>query len=208
MTNWSAFVHAIGDCLSREQMQWNPIKKAYAPWIDIALINDIYGPKCSYQGQPFKQSASTRTAFSGSAAHPPPFQQQSSYRSSTGTEIPHVQPTISNTTALVTEIHSNWAKQPPNFATTKPLTELLSTIDTTFKLVPNHEYFSNKFQPFASTALTSGSTDVLKRAVRKMRFFLHPDRLPKDFNEQQSVLCRTLWDVISESWDTLNNEKQ
>jgi hypothetical protein len=208
VSDWNTFINAIGGCLSREQMQWNPIKKAYTPWIDIALLTDIYGPKQyrgSYQGQPFNQNASGNFATSSTATNSPPLQQHN--LSSSATVIPPPQPPP-NSTTLVTAVHSNWAKQPPNFATTKPLEELLSTIDSTFKLVPNHEYFSNKFQPFSSTALSSGSVDVLKRAVRKMRFFLHPDRLPKDFNEQQSILCRTLWDVISESWDELNIESK
>lgn len=38
-------------------------------------------------------------------------------------------------------------------------------------------------------------------AVRKMKFFLHPDKLPHDLTEQQALLCRTLWDVITEAWD-------
>jgi len=38
-------------------------------------------------------------------------------------------------------------------------------------------------------------------AVRKMKFFLHPDKTPKTFNEQQSLLCKTLWDVTAEAWE-------
>lgn len=43
------------------------------------------------------------------------------------------------------------------------------------------------------------------KAVRKIKFFLHPDKLPKDFNEQQISLCRMLWDVIIEANDEYND---
>jgi len=36
------------------------------------------------------------------------------------------------------------------------------------------------------------------KAVRKAKFFLHPDKLPKDLTDNQSTLFKTLWDVIHE----------
>ena len=202
--DWSAFAVTIGGCLSREQMQWNPIKKALALWIDSALLNDVYGPK-PYSGQPFNQNSSSAYAKSASPCSP-------HAPSSFPLQHPnpsHVAPppqVIADSSALVAAVESKWAKYPPPSATKKPIADLLCTIETTFPLVPNHAYSSDKFQPFSATALSSGSSDVLKRAVRKMRFFLHPDRLPKDFNEHQTLLCRTLWDVISESWDSLESK--
>ena len=38
-------------------------------------------------------------------------------------------------------------------------------------------------------------------AARKAKFFLHPDKIPKDLNEDQSLLLKTIWDVIQESAD-------
>jgi hypothetical protein len=40
-------------------------------------------------------------------------------------------------------------------------------------------------------------------AVRKAKFFLHPDKLPTDFSEQQMILFKTLWEVINDSWEAL-----
>lgn len=194
--DWNIFINAIKGCLSREQMQWNPIKKAVTPWIDIALLNDVYDTQ---RHQSFNQNIyhSLRSTDIPIAPQTP----------TTAPSLPNLCPThaIADSSALVTAVESLWAQYPPPSKAKKSISDLLCTIDSTFPLVPNHEYFSVKFQPFSSEALSSGSKDVLKRAVRKMRFFLHPDRLPKDFNEQQTLLCRTLWDVISESWDSLES---
>jgi hypothetical protein len=207
--DWNIFMNTIKGSLSREHMQWNPIKKAVTPWIDIALLNDAYESKpyaASYLPQAFNQCSYRSFTSSGDPIAPqapatsPSFQHPNYSKTVLPTQ------SIADSSVLVAAVESQWAKYPPPSTTKKPISDLLCTIDSTFPLVPNHEYFSVKFQPFSPTALSSGSSDVLKRAVRKMRFFLHPDRLPKDFNEQQTLLCRTLWDVISESWDSLESK--
>ena len=38
-------------------------------------------------------------------------------------------------------------------------------------------------------------------AMRKIRFFLHPDKLPLDFTAEQSFLCKILWDVTCDAWE-------
>jgi hypothetical protein len=43
-------------------------------------------------------------------------------------------------------------------------------------------------------------------AVRKVKFFLHPDKLPHDFNADQKFLCRTLWDITADSLEAFENE--
>lgn len=43
--------------------------------------------------------------------------------------------------------------------------------------------------------------DKLSKAVRKLRFFLHPDKLPKDFNDDQVFVCKLLWDVTNDAWE-------
>lgn len=209
LLDWNNFIATIRECLSREQMQWNPIKKAFTPWIDIGLLMDTYCLKPnapSYHGQTFNQS-SFRTFTAPDTPNDPQTPAAAPtliHPNSTKEALPNQ--LIADSSALVAAVESKWAKYPPPSNTKKPIADLLCSIDSTFHLVPNHEYFSAKFQPFSTAALSSGSNDVLKRAVRKMRFFLHPDRLPKDFNEQQTLLCRTLWDVISESWDSLESK--
>ena len=68
--------------------------------------------------------------------------------------------------------------------------------------VAPHDYFG-KWKPFATQALmdtnSSSNTALLKRAVKKTRFFLHPDKLPKDLNDDQQLVCRQLWDAVSEA---------
>ena len=45
-------------------------------------------------------------------------------------------------------------------------------------------------------------------AVRKLKFFLHPDKLPKDFHNDQIVLCRMLWDITADSWEVFEQQQQ
>ena len=57
--------------------------------------------------------------------------------------------------------------------------------------------------PNGSTSYILDS-DKLKKMVRKVRFFLHPDKLPKDdtgFNEEHNFICKLLWDVINDSYE-------
>ena len=35
-------------------------------------------------------------------------------------------------------------------------------------------------------------------AVRKAKFFLHPDKLPKDLTDNQTLLFKTMWEVLTE----------
>ena len=48
----------------------------------------------------------------------------------------------------------------------------------------------------------------LKKAVRTLRFFLHPDRLPKDFNPEQLFVCKMLWDVSNDAWEEFLKRKE
>lgn len=43
--------------------------------------------------------------------------------------------------------------------------------------------------------------DKLKKAVRKLRFFLHPDKLPKDLDPIQEFVCKLLWDVTNDAYE-------
>jgi hypothetical protein len=37
-----------------------------------------------------------------------------------------------------------------------------------------------------------------------MKFFLHPDKLPNDFSEKQTLLCKTIWDVTADAMEAEN----
>jgi len=50
--------------------------------------------------------------------------------------------------------------------------------------------------------------EKLKKAVRQLRFFLHPDKLPKDLSEEQTFMCKMLWDVANDSWEEHHKKKE
>jgi len=101
---------------------------------------------------------------------------------------------------LKKNILMNWALLPPNYQTLHPLKCLLITVHNTFPPafgVETHDYFQ-KWNSLSLLAFQNGEKTVLKRATRKLKFFLHPDKLPKNLTQKQSHLFRTLWDVISD----------
>ena len=49
--------------------------------------------------------------------------------------------------------------------------------------------------------------EKLKKAVRKIRFFLHPDKLPKDLNPEQAFMVKMLWDITSDAWEEFQKRK-
>ncbi|KAL7466631.1 hypothetical protein ACHAXS_006924 [Conticribra weissflogii] len=118
--------------------------------------------------------------------------------------------TNANSIPLKQQILQSWALQPPQYRNLNPLPQLLVTVPATFppatRDVEPHEYFG-KWKPFSMDAFGIGdggpNVEVLKRAVRKAKFFLHPDKLPKDLTENQAILFKTLWDVIRDSWDAM-----
>ena len=103
------------------------------------------------------------------------------------------------------EVLEQWSHQPPGYKTLYPLGRLLVTVPNTFppkntKVEP-HEYFA-KWKTFDKEAFLDVSGDeqkaILKRGARKAKFFLHPDKLPKDLSDDQTLLFKTVWDVITE----------
>ena len=104
------------------------------------------------------------------------------------------------------EILQRWSHKPPDHERWHhSLQELLVTVPNTFPpknpQVEDHVYFS-KWKKVDREAFEDVSgeelNELLKRAVRKARLFLHPDKLPKDLTESQTFLFKTIWYVISE----------
>ena len=66
---------------------------------------------------------------------------------------------------------------------------------------------------FANSALATGTGGVipeeskLKKAHRRLKVFLHPDRLPKDFDSKQKFVCKMLWDVTNDSLEEYMKNK-
>lgn len=111
----------------------------------------------------------------------------------------------------------NWALLPPGFQMLKPIDQLVASIHAHFPPahgVPGHEYFA-KFKPIPHSDLVLGgamgnapSEDKLKKAIRRIRFFLHPDKLPRDLGAEQSFAVKMLWDVTSDAWEEFCKQKE
>lgn len=105
---------------------------------------------------------------------------------------------------------TQWALQPPMLQVLRPIEGLLTTIHTVFPPqfnIPSHQYFA-KWKPITNGDVSLGAAmgnrpddEKLKKAVKKLRFFLHPDKLPRDFNKEQTFVCKMLWDITSDSWE-------
>jgi len=55
-----------------------------------------------------------------------------------------------------------------------------------------------------------GGADETKliKAVRKLRVFLHPDRLPREFDAKQTFVCKMLWDVSNDAYEEFKKHKE
>jgi len=91
---------------------------------------------------------------------------------------------------------------------------MVTTIHTVFPPalgVSGHDYFK-KWKAIArgDIADVNGLPDEpkLKKAVRKIRFFLHPDKLPHDLNEEQKFMVKMLWDITSDAWEEYQKHKE
>lgn len=146
---------------------------------------------------------------------PPPPQSQprpSTQQQATQADLKYAKmATASSGEEKITEIKRNvlvhWALQPPQLQTLRQIIDLLCSIHAVFPPafgVAAHDYFK-KWKPIAQTDLVpigaAPDKEKLKKAVRKLRFFLHPDKLPKDLNEEQTFLAKMLWDISSDAWE-------
>jgi hypothetical protein len=123
-----------------------------------------------------------------------------------------------NGQAVITAIKHNilihWALQPPLLQMLRPIDMLVTTIHTVFPPafgVPGHEYFTKWKAIHREALLGPGQRpdeEKLKKSVRKLRFFLHPDKLPRDLNDEQSFMCKMLWDVTSDAWEEFEKHKE
>ena len=110
----------------------------------------------------------------------------------------------------------NWALQPPSLNVLRPIDQLITTIHTAMPPafgVATHAYFA-KFTPILRTELVVSSAmgnhpdeTKMKKAVRKVRVFLHPDKLPRDLSSDQQFMARMLWDITSDSWEEYQKHK-
>lgn len=102
-----------------------------------------------------------------------------------------------------------WATASPAHQHLRSIEQLLGTVPETFPPaygIAPHDYF-NKWKAFSMDALAGKEEAVLKRAMRKAKFFLHPDKLPKDLSKEQSFLFKMLWDIIADAWEAFEGKQ-
>ena len=112
------------------------------------------------------------------------------------------------TTHIKHAILIHWALQPPMRQGLRKIEELITSIHAVFPPafgVPGHEYFS-KWTPIVLSDVSDD--DKLEKKVKKLRFFLHPDKLPKDLTADQSFMVRMLWDIISDALEEHKRQKE
>jgi hypothetical protein len=103
----------------------------------------------------------------------------------------------------------DWALQPPTLQVLRPIEVLLATIQSVFPpkfRIPPHDHFT-KWKAVDPKELLSAAggnrpdDEKLNKTVRKLRFFLHPDKLPKDLTTEQTFICKILWDITNDAWE-------
>ena len=204
--NWDAFTRGLKQLLKNEQLQWNPMKKKLCPWIDLETLEKMFGPKEEPQFDSQRQQY----------YDPPPRQYSGGFEQQQAQQRPNAQaraapPTSSSNDNNMTleQVIKTWSHKGNKL---NPLQDLLVTVPTIFPpvntKVEEHEYFG-KWKVFSAEAFNTSDNDglgeLLKRALRKTKFFLHPDKLPKDLTDNQTLLFKTIWDVIQEQEEkTLN----
>jgi hypothetical protein len=120
----------------------------------------------------------------------------------------------SSESAIRRNVLVQWGLLPPSMQVLKPVDQLLCSIHGVFPPsfgVPSHDYFA-EWKPISRSELVSSGGILeeikLKKAVRKVRFFLHPDKLPHDLKEDQSFLCKLLWDIINDAFEEYKKSKE
>jgi hypothetical protein len=151
-------------------------------------------------------------------APPPPQQQQRQHSGADNKYAQMANQSGDNGQAATTKIkHSiliQWALQPPQLQMLRPIAALVTTIHTVFPPalgVSGHDYFI-KWKPITREDVAGVNNlpeeSKLKKSVRKIRFFLHPDKLPHDLNEEQKFTVKMLWDITNDSWEEYQKRKE
>lgn len=159
----------------------------------------------SYPASPHLYPPSHRTATSTTSGPPHQRHPPSGVDQKYGKIIAQTEDDSSSTTDLKRKIIVGWGLR-PDLQGLKPINELLRTIQTVFPPandLPFHSYFDGWTPIYDAEMLDSSGTideKMLIKVVRKLRFFLHPDKLPRDLTDEQQFVCKLLWDMINDSW--------
>jgi len=105
-------------------------------------------------------------------------------------------------------IIQRWSHEAPHYDKMYPLERLLVTapliLPPTNEKVNPHPYF-RQWKFITREALMDEDInelrELLKKAVRKTKYFLDPVRFPPDFNRKQEFLLKTLGNIIRDQED-------
>jgi len=99
----------------------------------------------------------------------------------------------------------HWAYHSSDTSSLRSLAELLVTVTDTFppnnEAVEPHDYLS-KWRPLAEDVFDECGDelrDLLKRSLKKMKMFLHPDYVPSNLTDRQTALIGKLRSVFKKS---------
>jgi hypothetical protein len=115
--------------------------------------------------------------------------------------------------ALKRHILTQWGLQPPHMQYLRPIYDLLCTIQNAY---PSHSHFE-RWKPITTddlgasivpTSAASFDEKKLSKAVRKLRFFLHTDKLPRDLVDDHRFVCKLLWDITNDAWEDYKKAKE
>jgi len=167
--DWNGFVEALHQLNKRESPQYSAVKKRKTSWIDVRKL----------------ESMNNRSKSSGS---------RTSRKSSQSREL-----------TLDDYIH-HWAYHSSDTSSLRSLAELLVTVTDTFppnnETVEPHDYLS-KWRPLAEDVFDECGDDelrdLLKRSLKKMKMFLHPDYVPSNLTDRQIALIGKLRSVFKKS---------
>jgi hypothetical protein len=205
--SWNCFFRAVKVLIEKEKRQWNPVKKKMMPWIDLDRLEAIHdagkdgmnqrrplkhNTKNVWQTDPHSYSRRNRPTSNRDVPDPP----SDNRKKQTPLGIPPGLQGPCCSHRLSTSPSSPKSFAIKHFLLTIPL--MLPPNNTT---VEPHEYFT-KWKILDSEAFVGVSEDVqielLVRAMRKLKIFLHPDKLPKDLTQNQTQLFETLWNELQE----------
>ena len=226
--DFDGFIKDLQGVVDKEKLVWNPVKNKLTPWIDINKIKVVYAAQAMKQrmrpgysrrisqddsgrSKPRRVNGNLHASMTGNFNSSMPAD-----LNRTSTDIPRrtsepdtvskpKEPSVPKPTSLQ-EVIQQWSRQPPSYKKLKPLETLLVDVPNLFPptntFVETHEYYF-KWKEFSEDAFSGESGDELKellrRASRKSKLFLHPDKLPNDLTENQDVLFKAIWNVIQES---------
>jgi hypothetical protein len=176
-THWDEFIETLTQLNKQEEMQFHPIKKKKTAWIDTHKLESMLFRKQ-------KQAASGYTSTN---------------------ETKPCEDIHAKDESLEAYVH-HWANQPPSYKVMKPLADLLvavpAVLPPTNPHVEHHDYVS-KWKVISDEAFEGESGDgldaLLKKAIKKVKLFLHPDKLPADLTESQSMLFKEMWNIFMQS---------